>query len=194
MAEINYFNYYNEMAKTFISSILDYPAIPIESCGNKSPKCGVRRISKYLCMCHPVTSDKGWNDAPFRVNITNKYSNLKLSKDTVLNVLTKALENVKSMNSIEDDSVKLFIVNPNYTQHSNGCGEELCFDMLLVSCNEKSECSRDAVQIVTTTGDVNLFEQLSVDKCGLFPLATVYLEFVKLFGMICNDLESGGIR
>lgn len=184
---------------SIVNSLLAYQSIPMESCGNTCKKCGIRRISKSMCCCHPIMNENGgWNDNPFKVNFTNNYTNFKLDRNTVVNILTAVMNKVMAANSVSDKSLKLLVVNPSYQSHDDG-GEELSFGLTIVNCNEHSPCRRvkDVVQIIDTTGEMtieHILEQLDVQVCNVFPISIVYTELTNTLGMVCNDLESGGIH
>ena len=184
---------------SIIYSVLQYPPIPIESCGNCEKKCGIRRVSNLMCMCHPMINDSsGWNDAPFKVNITNKHTNLKLTKGFVCSIFNMIMQNLfYNSASLRDNNVKLAIIFPGYKNY--GCGEELSFDIAVISSNDANEGEYPLVKIIEKPNDDTfaqadqVYKEICDQICEEVPPSIIYLEFVKALGTICNDLESGGI-
>lgn len=191
---------HDEMWRVFSDTVVSivktgakYPAKPMDTCGNTCKKCGIRRVSELMCICHPIDNEEiGWHEIPFKVNITNKFENFKLKKSMLCELLTTA------MNKLEvGNDVKILISNPYYQSYDNDRCEELSFGMTMVRCNENSKLSRETVQIIggkdyTSADDIR--NEFLVDIYDENYIARLYTSFVDTLGMICNDLESGGIH
>lgn len=170
------------------TSALRYDTDPLFSCGNCWNKCGIRRSTDKLCICHPFENeDGGWLDNPFRVNITNRCKGIIIDELLLTAMLTSASSIIMSYDT-EFLGDKIQLVIRDLRIDKTDFGQEITFSMAVTErANNKG--------IVYIERDENALSGLRLleDPTKKFRPAFVYLTFVDIMNKVFKDIVDGNL-
>lgn len=170
------------------TSALRYDTDPLFSCGNCWNKCGIRRSTDKLCICHPFENeDGGWLDNPFRVNITNRCNSIVLNEILLVVMLTTAFRNILAHDT-EFLGDKIQLVIGDLKIDKTDFGQEISFNMIVAErTNDKD--------IVYIERDENALREIKLleDPTKKFKPAFVYLTFVDIMNKVFKDIVNGNL-
>ena len=170
----------NEIA----TSAVRYDTDPLSSCGNCWYKCGIRRSTDKLCICHPFENEDngGWLDNPFHVNITNRCKNIILN-----DVLLSAVFMVATREFLMG-AANVRVVIGNLVINEFNFGQEISFNIIVTEKSDNQgilfiECNDEAFNNIKPVEDPD----------NKFKPAFMYLRIVDIINKIFKDIVIGNL-